>query len=328
MLMLFTLLVALLTSQFSDAIALSALPSTIVVDYVSYPNHIQHPLPTFAEFDKRQLEPLPPAGESTSPTAATTASATSPQPTQPATTTAETPPSSNATATTATSTTISTQTQSTATHSRTSTITSSTASTQTETASPTQSEPAKSNTTPLAIGGAAVGGLVFAIGIAIIAFRCTLNRKERQRRNKEMAATLAESFDRGGETPRKGYLELGDGPPTPNPGSRGANLSRDGSQDAYYAKEGNGGAGGGGAPDFYNPHYVQERYGGAHAGNYGMYEETELSVMGGNNGRPTSPYDHSVAYPPSSVPTSHYPGYGDGGYYGGGGQAPRAPQGY
>ncbi|KAF9187886.1 hypothetical protein BGZ51_000981 [Haplosporangium sp. Z 767] len=315
MLVLFTLLVALLTFQFSDAIELNALPSTIAVDYVSYPTHIQHPLPTFVEFDKRQLEQPPVPGPNPSSSTSTTVSST----TATATTSVN-----NATTTTETSRTAPTHTQNTSTNTRASTTALNTTSTQTATASPTQSKPDEGNTAPLAIGGAVVGGLVFAIGIAIIAFRCTLNRRERQRRNKEMAATLAESFDRGSETPRKGYLELGDGPPTPNPGPRGANLSRNESQDAYYAKEGNGG----GAPDFYNPHYVQERYGGAHTGNYGMYEETELSVMGGNSGRPTSPYDHSVAYPPSSVSTNHYPGYGDGGYYGGGGHTPRGPQGY
>ncbi|KAG0210578.1 hypothetical protein BGX28_009214 [Mortierella sp. GBA30] len=196
------------------------------------------------------------------------------------------------------------------------------------------------DTSALAYGGAAVGGLVFVIGIAIVMFRCTLNRRERERRNKEMAATLAENFDRGGgdpiASPRKGYLELGEGPPTPNPGHIGANLSRQGSQDAYFAgKDGNtGGAQGG-----YSPHYVQERYGAANAGNYGMYEETELSVIGGNIGRPTTPYvDPSVGYAPSNnAAAGHYAGYNDyergryDGYYGGGGgqaTTPRAPQGY
>ena len=127
-------------------------------------------------------------------------------------------------------------------------------------------------------------------------------------------------------SPRKGYLELGEGPPTPNPGHIGANLSRQGSQDAYYAGKDGSVAGG----DYYNNnHYVQERYGGAHAGNYGMYEETELSVIGGNSGRPTTPY--MDPYPPSA-PAGHYGGYNgggyDAGYYGGSGQAPRAPQGY
>lgn len=146
-----------------------------------------------------------------------------------------------------------------------------------------------------------------------------------------MAATLAENFDRSGDpiaSPRKGYLELGEGPPTPNPGHIGANLSRQGSQDAYYAGKDGSVVGGG---DYYNnSHYVQERYGGAHAGNYGMYEETELSVIGGASGRPTTPY--MDPYPPSSAPSGHYGGYNgggyDAGYYGGNGQAPRAPQGY
>ncbi|KAF9149530.1 hypothetical protein BGX21_001541 [Mortierella sp. AD011] len=174
-----------------------------------------------------------------------------------------------------------------------------------------------SNNKSLVIGGAAVGGLVFAIGVAIIAFRCTLNRRDRQRRNKEMAATLAENFERDpSATPRKGYMELGDGPQTPNSG-RGADLSRQGSQDAYFAAHKEG--------DFYNPHYVQERYGTANAGNYGVYEETELSVIGGSAGRTPAPYgDPSVAYPPPGMTTNHYTGYNDynghNGYYGGRGQ--------
>ncbi|KAI8601101.1 hypothetical protein EDD21DRAFT_375377 [Dissophora ornata] len=206
------------------------------------------------------------------------------------------------------------------------------------TATATQS-PDGTSSQGLVIGGAAIGGLVFVIGIAIIAFRCTLNRRDRQRRNKEMAATLAESFDRSADpisTPRKGYMELGDGPSTPNSG-RGADLSRQGSQDAYFGAHKEGSVVGGGSQDYYNPHYVQERYGAANTGNYGMYEETELSVIGGSAGRSMSPYpqgnnDHSMAYPPASVPTNHYAGYDyghhDGGYYGGGGQAPRGHQGY
>lgn len=186
--------------------------------------------------------------------------------------------------------------------------------------------------------------MVFFIGLALLAFRCTINSREKKRRNKEMAATLAESFDRSGgdpiASPRKGYMELGDGPPTPNPG-RGANLSRNGSQDAYYGKEGGG-------QDYYNSHYVQERYGGANTGG-GCYDETELSVMNGHPGRPASPFvgrsnsDHSMTYPPTSISTNHYAGYNEyghsgdydyngghhdgGGYYGGGGHGGR-PQGY
>lgn len=192
--------------------------------------------------------------------------------------------------------------------------------------------------------GGVAGGLVFVIGCALLAFRCTVNSREKSRRNKEMAATLAESFDRSGgdpiASPRKGYMELGDGPPTPGQG-RGANLSRNGSQDAYYGKEGVG-------QDYYNSHYVQERYGGANTGG-GYYDETELSVMNGHTGRPASPFvgrsnsDHSMAYPPTSISTNHYAGYNEyahngdydyngghqdgGGYYGGGGHG-RAPQGY
>ncbi|CAO3565959.1 unnamed protein product [Mortierella alpina] len=207
--------------------------------------------------------------------------------------------------------------------------------TATGTASPSAAPEKDDDSTALLIPiGAALGGGVFVIGLAIMAFRCTLNRRERQRRNKEMAATLAENFDRSGDpvaSPRKGYLELGEGPPTPNPGHIGANLSRQGSQDAYYAGK-DGSVVGGGGGDYYNSnsHYVQERYGGAHAGNYGMYEETELSVIGGNSGRPTTPY--MDPYPPSSAPAGHYGGYNgggyDAGYYGGSGQAPRGPQGY
>ncbi|ORZ28948.1 hypothetical protein BCR41DRAFT_344331 [Lobosporangium transversale] len=204
------------------------------------------------------------------------------------------------------------------------TLTSSTGVNTAPTSSPSKTAEAASN--HLVVAGAAVGGLVFAIGVGIIAFRCTMNRRERQRRNKEMAATLAENFDRGGDpigTPRKGYLELSDGPSTPVPGRAGANLSRQGSQDAYYAHKESGG----GQQDYYNPHYVQERYGTAPTGNYGMYEETELSVMGNS---------HSMAYPSTSAPSNHYGGYNDygshhdaGGYYGGAGsQPPRGPQAY
>ncbi|KAG0279715.1 hypothetical protein BGZ95_000444 [Linnemannia exigua] len=207
------------------------------------------------------------------------------------------------------------------------------------TPAPTESNTQKkSNDTSLIIGGAVVGGLIFAIGLALLAFRCTVNRKEKQQRNKEMAATLAESFDRSAgdpiASPRKGYMELGEGPPTPSSG-RGANLSRNGSQDAYYGKEGD-------VQDHYNSHYVQERYGGANTGG-GYYDETELSVMGGHSGRPASPFmgrsnsDHSMAYPPTSISTNHYAGYNEyghngdydnhGGHYGGGGYGGR-PQGY
>ncbi|KAF9150437.1 hypothetical protein BG015_007763 [Linnemannia schmuckeri] len=220
-------------------------------------------------------------------------------------------------------------------------------STSTASVTPTTTEPSSGNSDNkgLVIGGSVVGGLVFAIGLALLAFRCTINSREKKRRNKEMAATLAESFDRSGgdpiASPRKGYMELGDGPPAPGPG-RGANLSRNGSQDAYYGKEGGG-------QDYYSSHYVQERYGGANTGG-GYYDETELSVMNGHPGRPASPFvgrsnsDHSMAYPPTSISTNHYAGYneyghngdydyhggnhdGGGGYYGGGGHGGR-PQGY
>ncbi|KAF9199276.1 hypothetical protein BGZ49_010632 [Haplosporangium sp. Z 27] len=192
------------------------------------------------------------------------------------------------------------------------------------TSTPTESPKDSDDNQGLIIGGAAVGGLVFAIGIGLIAFRCTLNRRERQRRNKEMAATLAESFDRDTiASPRKGYLELADGPSTPRLGSN-SNLTRQGSQDAYFAAHKEGGVVG--QSDYYNHNYVQERYGTANAGNYGMYEETELSVIGGSNGRSATPYvpnvDHSMQYPPSGMTNNHYAGYNDynghQGYYGGG----------
>jgi len=171
-----------------------------------------------------------------------------------------------------------------------------------------------------------------------------MNRKDRHKRDKEFAATMA--LDNRIDpilTPRKGYVELGEDPPTPGSGRLGAaNLSRQGSQDAYFYKEqGQGYSSHGsdvGAGDYYNQHYVQERYGGASGGRHGMYEETELSVIGGNSGR------GNVAYPPSAVPSNHYGGYDyghqgdydyqrgqhhDGGYYGGGGQTPaRNPQAY
>ncbi|KAI1318332.1 hypothetical protein EDD11_006845 [Mortierella claussenii] len=256
--------------------------------------------------------------------------------------------------TTVTSTTVASTTATHTTATRTITTTSTTTSlsgtlTLTTTTSTTSATATNGDTTGdptsskgLVVGGAVIGGLVFVIGAAIVAFRCTLNRRDRQRRNKEMAATLAENFDRSADpigTPRKGYLELSDGPPTPASGHVGANLSRQGSQDAYFGAHKEGSVVGGGAQnEYYNPHYIQERYGTAHASNYGMYEETELSVINGNGGRPTTPYDHSMAYPPASVPSSHYAGYNDygghhdGGYYGGGGggggQPPRGPQGY
>lgn len=133
------------------------------------------------------------------------------------------------------------------------------------------------------------------IGAAIVAFKCVINRKDRQRRNKEIAATLAESFDRSGGSDK--YHELGDGPGTPIPA--GAKLSRQGSQQEYYPKEGS---------DYYNNnhntnHYVQERYGGPNGG----YDETEMSVMGSQGGAsPMSPY---MGQAPSGG--GHYAGYND-----------------
>ncbi|KAG0294241.1 hypothetical protein BGZ96_001544 [Linnemannia gamsii] len=216
-------------------------------------------------------------------------------------------------------------------------------STTTSSAPNATATPGGDNKSLVIVGGVA-GGLVFAIGLALLAFRCTVISREKSRRNKEMAAALAESFDRSGgdpiASPRKGYMELGDGPPTPGPG-RGANLSRNGSQDAYYGKEDVG-------QDYYNSHYVQERFGGANTGG-GYYDETELSVMNGQPGRPASPFvgrsnsDHSMAYPPTSISTNHYAGYNEyghngdydyngghhdgGAYYGGSGNGSR-PQGY
>ncbi|KAF9945232.1 hypothetical protein BGZ65_011002, partial [Modicella reniformis] len=239
-----------------------------------------------------------------------------------------------------------------------STIIATTTSGGTTSATATPTEKPDASNQGLVIGGAAVGGLVFMIGLGLLAFRCTLNRRERDRRKKEMAATLAENFSGntgggpGGDpigTPRKGYMELGDGNSAHGSGGRGANLTHEGSQDAYYAgghKEGGGsvvgGAGGGGGQEYYNPHYVQERYGAAHVGNYGMYEETELSVIGGGSaaGRTgSSPYhggqDLSMGYPPGGGGANQYGGYNNnntnnnnnnnnnnnGGYYGGGGGA-------
>ncbi|KAF9277682.1 hypothetical protein BGZ68_009079 [Mortierella alpina] len=230
-------------------------------------------------------------------------------------TTAPSPTATSAAVTTIpTSAAVSTQTSSAGVTSRSSVGSWTTTGTATGSPSPTGDSGKNDNGNDLLVPvGAALGGGVFVIGLAIMAFRCTLNRRERQRRNKEMAATLAENFDRSGDpiaSPRKGYLELGEGPPTPNPGHIGANLSRQGSQDAYYAGKDASVVGGG---DYYNnSHYVQERYGGAHAGNYGMYEETELSVIGGASGRPTTPY--MDPYPPSSAPSGHYGGYNGGGY--------------
>ncbi|KAG0371344.1 hypothetical protein BGZ54_005468 [Gamsiella multidivaricata] len=295
----------------------------MIMDDPTVTAYVQQPTQGFAHtLNKRQELNTTAVPPTTTPQVTETSIST------PGTTTASTTLTPNtttvATTTAASSTAVSTTlTTITATISTTSTL-SSTATTN-ATAIPTQSPSSGDTSKGLVIGGAAIGGLVFAIGLAIIAFRCTLNRKERARRNKEMAATLAENFDRSADpiaSPRKGYLELGDGPPTPSSG-RGANLSRQGSQDAYFAANKEGGG-----QDYYNPHYVQERYGAANAGTYGMYEETELSVMGGSAGR-------QMAYPPTSVPTNHYAGYNDydygnqqGSYYGGGGQAPRGHQGY
>ncbi|KAF9905801.1 hypothetical protein EC991_001277 [Linnemannia zychae] len=301
----------------------------------------QPPRPTYTGLHKRQNGPVIP-GTGTGTTSGGTLPSTNGTGVIPPTNTAGPSPIISPPVNITTSAPVVNSTAPTSTIGRTTTVanlTTTTATTSTTT-SPSPTPEKKSDDTPLIIGGSVVGGLVFAIGLALLAFRCTVNRRERARRNKEMAATLAESFDRSGgdpiASPRKGYMELGEGPPTPGPG-RGANLSRNGSQDAYYGsgKEGSG-------QDYYNPHYVQERYGGANTGG-GYYDETELSVMGGHTGRPASPFmtrsntDHSMAYPPTSVSTNHYAGYNEyghngeydnhGGHYGGGGYGGRS-QGY
>ncbi|KAG0050233.1 hypothetical protein BGZ83_005005 [Gryganskiella cystojenkinii] len=197
------------------------------------------------------------------------------------------------------------------------TLTTSTAVNGTSSPSATSTLTPPTDNSGIIYGGAAVGGLVLVVGLAIGAFRCTLNRKDRRRRDKEYAATLA--LDNRNDpilTPRKGYMELGDDPPSaPGSGRLGAaNLSRHGSQDAYYKEQGYSGHSGGsdvGAGDYYNQHYVQERYGGANQGGGGFYEETELSVIGGATGR------GNVAYPASTVPPNHYGGYNDYGHQGG-----------
>ncbi|KAF9994018.1 hypothetical protein BGZ80_002625, partial [Entomortierella chlamydospora] len=282
------------------------------------------------DLHRRDIINFPAAGTTSSSQNTTSATATTTQTdtatTALPTTSVETTPIANATTTIAPTNTTTALTSLPTSNTLTSTILNNTSTTinaspTNATSTPTETKSdGDDNSKGLVIGGAAVGGLVFAIGVAIIAFRCTLNRRDRQRRNKEMAATLAENFERDpSATPRKGYMELGDGPQTPNSG-RGANLSRQGSQDAYFAAHKEG--------DYYNPHYVQERYGTANAGNYGMYEETELSVIGGSAGRTPAPYgDPSVAYPPPGMTTNHYAGYNDyngqnghNGYYGGGGQ--------
>ncbi|KAK5814422.1 hypothetical protein F5H01DRAFT_346591 [Linnemannia elongata] len=311
----------------------TATPSVFNPAFLHHP-----PRPIITGFHKRQAGPVIPTdlpGTNTSTTPPTSSTSTTPLPTPPTNSTSLVPVTS--TTTLATTTTIS------RTATSVSVNTTSIATSSTTSVSPTNSDPAPDNK-GMIIGGSVVGGLVFAIGLALLAFRCTINSREKKRRNKEMAATLAESFDRSGgdpiASPRKGYLELGDGPPTPNPG-RGANLSRNGSQDAYYGKEGGG-------QEYYNSHYVQERYGGANTGG-GYYDETELSVMNGHPGRPASPFvgrsnsDHSMTIPPTSISTNHYAGYNEyghngdydyngghhdgGGYYGGGGHGGR-PQGY
>ncbi|KAF9430579.1 hypothetical protein BGZ94_005913 [Podila epigama] len=160
----------------------------------------------------------------------------------------------------------------------------------------------------IVVAAATIGGLVFAIGVGITAFKCIASRKDRQRRQKEIAAALADSFDRSNGQDK--YHELGDGSGSHTPVPAGAQLSRQGSQDAYYQKEG--------GSDYYGGSgaYVQERYG---APVRGGYDETEMSVMGSGPlpPRATSPY---MGQQPS---TGHYGGggyndydYGNSGYNG------------
>ncbi|KAF9924807.1 hypothetical protein FBU30_005276 [Linnemannia zychae] len=339
-LILFTLLLTLLGAvmaldpQFSVPTATTTSSQTFNLALLRYP-----PRPTITALSKRQgqLDPgfpgIPSTGGNSSSSSSTLISTSQSPISTPAINTTTAIPTANTTIaiTTASRTVVTTSVNST-----------SIIATATTPASPTPTE-SKSDSGPLIIGGSVVGGLVFAIGLALVIFKCTVNRREKHRRNKEMAATLAENFDRSAgdpiASPRKGYMELGEGPPTPSPG-RGANLSRNGSQDAYYGKEGIGGQ------DYYNPHYVQERYGSANTGG-GYFDETEMSVMGGHTGRPASPFvgrnnsDHSMAYPPTSIAANHYAGYNeyghngdydyhgghqDGGYYGGGNRG--RPQGY
>ncbi|KAG0229908.1 hypothetical protein BGW41_002838 [Actinomortierella wolfii] len=175
----------------------------------------------------------------------------------------------------------------------TSTALSSIATTSISSASPTPTEKSDGgdNNQGLIVAGSAIGGLVFAIGIAIISFKIIVARKERQQRQKEFAAALSDSYYPGGAANAltgggsSGYRELHDD--TAGLRDGGANLSRHesyssghGTQPYYYKESG------------YSQPYVQERYGGNN-GTYGMYEETEMSVIGGGN--------HGPAYPPASM---------------------------
>lgn len=61
----------------------------------------------------------------------------------------------------------------------------------------------------LAVGGSVVGALAFTIGLGLVTFKVVTNRREQAVRRKEMAATLAKTFDhRSGSdpigSPRKG----------------------------------------------------------------------------------------------------------------------------
>ncbi|KAG0341640.1 hypothetical protein BG000_008452 [Podila horticola] len=237
--------------------------------YLEYVHEVSRP----DMLEKRQVPPIiPPPGPSTTTAAVTTTSSSS----------------------SVITTTVSRST--TATGTRTNATTSTAA--PTETAAPPPAEPSN-----IGMVFGIVGGLVVAIGAGIVAFKCISSRKDRARRNKEIAATLAESFDRGGSDK---YHELGDGGGTPIPA--GAQLSRQGSQqDGYYQKEQGG--------DYYNNHYVQERYGGPNGG----YDETEMSVMGGQGGGP-SPMSPYMGQAPSGGGGSQYAGYNDYDYdYGNGG---------
>ncbi|KAG0013216.1 hypothetical protein BGZ81_001162 [Podila clonocystis] len=247
--------------------------------------------------EKRQGIVIPPigGGSSTVPSSSTgtTTPTQVPPPVNSATTTA------NATTTVVASTSISSSVIITSV-SRSATTSGARTNTTTSTPTPTEATAPSGNSSTIPLVFGIVGGLVVAIGAAMVAFKCVVTRKDRARRNKEIAATLAESFDRSGSDK---YHELGDGSATPIPA--GAKLSRQGSQqDGYYQKEQGG--------DYYNNHYVQERYGGPNGG----YDETEMSVMGGQGGgpRPMSPY---MGQAPSGG--GHYAGYNDYDYdYGGG----------
>ncbi|KAG0098318.1 hypothetical protein BGZ93_000460 [Podila epicladia] len=262
-----------------------------------------HKLSSPYMFEKRQVV-VPPIGGSSSSTPTSTAGPVVPT---------QVPPVTNATTSATATTSAGVPTTSsvpavvtTVSRSTTGTGTRINATSSIATPTPTAATPAESETKMGLVFGI-LGGLVAAIGAAIVAFKCVMSRKDRARRNKEIAATLAESFDRSGGSDK--YHELGDGASTPIPA--GAKLSRQGSQqDGYYQKEQGG--------DYYNNHYVQERYGGPN----GAYDETEMSVMGGQGGgpRPMSPYMGQAPSGGGGGGGGQYAGYNDYDYdYGNGG---------